>query len=138
MKTQFKVKGIPYSMQAQPGQPFLVNHLIGVMQECLCYLPNILQSIEVQFASQTGCTVGSCYKVEVHDLQRLHISLCEFQSKIYLITPDFRAVCHIFLLLLFFVYIVKAHMRANTQRTARGHETRGAGVGRTNSGEQRH
>ena len=26
-------------------------------------------------------------------LQRLNVSLCEFRSKIYLITPDFRAVC---------------------------------------------
>ena len=31
----------------------------------------------------------------------------------------------------FFVYLVEAHVRANTQRTARGDETRGAGVGRT-------
>ena len=31
----------------------------------------------------------------------------------------------------FFVYLVEAHMRANTQHTAKGHETRGAGVGRT-------
>ena len=32
---------------------------------------------------------------------------------------------------IFFVYIVEARMRANTHRTARGHETRGAGEGRT-------
>ena len=32
----------------------------------------------------------------------------------------------------FFVYLVEAHMRANTQCTAKGgHETRGAGEGRT-------
>ena len=34
------------------------------------------------------------------------------------------------LVLFIFVYLVEARMRANTQRTARGHETRGAGVGR--------
>ena len=31
----------------------------------------------------------------------------------------------------FFVYFVEARVRANTQCTARGHETRGAGVGGT-------
>ena len=28
-------------------------------------------------------------------LQRLYVSLCEFESKIYLVSPDFWAVCHI-------------------------------------------
>ena len=32
---------------------------------------------------------------------------------------------------IFFVYLFEASMRANTQSTARGHETRGVGVGRT-------
>ena len=32
---------------------------------------------------------------------------------------------------IFFVYLVAAHMRANTQHTVRGHETSGVGVGRT-------
>uniref|UniRef100_A0A8C4Q9T9 Uncharacterized protein n=1 Tax=Eptatretus burgeri TaxID=7764 RepID=A0A8C4Q9T9_EPTBU len=31
VKTGFKVKGILHSMQPQPGQPFLINHLIGVL-----------------------------------------------------------------------------------------------------------
>ena len=30
-KTGFKVKGILYGMQRQPGQPFLINHSIGVL-----------------------------------------------------------------------------------------------------------
>ena len=31
VKTGFKVKGILYNIQRQPGQPFLINHLIGVL-----------------------------------------------------------------------------------------------------------
>ena len=31
VKTGFKVKGILYDIQRQPGQPFLINHLIGVL-----------------------------------------------------------------------------------------------------------
>jgi len=31
VKTGFKVKGILYGMQPQPGQPFLIKHLIGVL-----------------------------------------------------------------------------------------------------------
>ena len=31
VKTGFKVKGILYGMQPQPGQPFLINHVIGVL-----------------------------------------------------------------------------------------------------------
>ena len=31
VKTGFKVKGILHDMQRQPGQPFLINHLIGVL-----------------------------------------------------------------------------------------------------------
>ena len=31
VKTGFKVKGILYGTQQQPGQPFLINHLIGVL-----------------------------------------------------------------------------------------------------------
>ena len=31
VKTGFKVKGILYGMQPQPGQLFLVNHFIGVL-----------------------------------------------------------------------------------------------------------
>ena len=30
-----EVKGILYGMQRQPGQPFLVNHLIGVLARVL-------------------------------------------------------------------------------------------------------
>ena len=31
VKTGFKVKGMLYGMQPQPGQPFLINHSIGVL-----------------------------------------------------------------------------------------------------------
>ena len=31
VKTSFKVKGILHGMQPQPSQPFLINHLIGVL-----------------------------------------------------------------------------------------------------------
>ena len=31
VKTGFKVKGILHGMQRQPGQPFLINHSIGVL-----------------------------------------------------------------------------------------------------------
>ena len=36
-----------------------------------------------------------------------------------------------FIIYIFFGYLVESRVRANTQLTARGHETRGEGVGRT-------
>uniref|UniRef100_A0A8C4QUN3 Uncharacterized protein n=1 Tax=Eptatretus burgeri TaxID=7764 RepID=A0A8C4QUN3_EPTBU len=39
VKSSFKVKGILYGMQPQPGQPFLTNQLIGVLAEALSHLP---------------------------------------------------------------------------------------------------
>ena len=35
VKTGFKVNGILYGMQLQPGHPFLFNHMIGVLARVL-------------------------------------------------------------------------------------------------------